>query len=86
MERQAEQHEALQVAQTLETAHDADIAEALNAIDHAAAARVLAALPFDLAVRAVNQPELDHRAHLFARRPPRPAARARAGRAQSQLL
>ena len=69
MERQAEQHEALQVAQTLETAHDADIAEALNAIDHAAAARVLAALPFDLAVRAVNQPELDHRAHLFEHLP-----------------
>ena len=63
MERQAEQHEAGQIARTLETAHDADVAEALNAIDHAAAARVLAALPFDLAVRAVNQPELDHRAH-----------------------
>jgi magnesium transporter len=69
MEREAEQHEARQVAQTLEAAHDADVAEALNAIDHAAAARVLAALPFDLAVRAVNQPELDHRAHLFEHLP-----------------
>ena len=69
MERQAEQHEAVQIARTLETAHDADVAEALNAIDHAAAARVLAALPFDLAVRAVNQPELDHRAHLFEHLP-----------------
>ena len=69
MEREAQQHEARQVAQTLETAHDADVAEALNAIDHAAAARVLAALPFDLAVRAVNQPELDHRAHLFEHLP-----------------
>ena len=69
MEREAQHHEARQVAQTLETAHDADVAEALNAIDHAAAARVLAALPFDLAVRAVNQPELDHRAHLFEHLP-----------------
>ncbi|HET8532099.1 MAG TPA: magnesium transporter [Methylomirabilota bacterium] len=63
------QQEARQVARALETAHDADVAEALNAIDHASAARVLAALPFDLAVRAVNQPELDHRAHLFEHLP-----------------
>ena len=70
MVREAEpQHEARQVARALETAHDADVAEALNAIDHAAAARVLAALPFDLAVRALNQPELDHRAHLFEHLP-----------------
>jgi len=70
MVREAEpQYEARQVARALETAHDADVAEALNAIDHAAAARVLAALPFDLAVRAVNQPELDHRAHLFEHLP-----------------
>jgi magnesium transporter len=67
--RQAEYREAAQVAHTLETVYDADVAEALNAIDHAAAARVLAALPFDLAVRALNQPELDHRAHLFEHLP-----------------
>jgi magnesium transporter len=66
---QTEHHEAVDVARTLQTAHDADVAEALNAIDHAAAARVLAALPFDLAVRAVNQPELDHRAHIFEHLP-----------------
>ena len=30
MERQAEQHEAGQIARTLETAHDADVAEALR--------------------------------------------------------
>lgn len=54
MERQAEQPEAGQIARTLETAHDADVAEALNAIDHSAASRVLAALPFDLAVRAAR--------------------------------
>jgi magnesium transporter len=70
-----ELHEAAHVAQTLETAHTADIADALNAIDHAAAARVLAALPFDLAVRALNQPELDHRAHLFEHLPSDKAAR-----------
>jgi len=58
-----------QLAQTLERVHDADVADALNAIEPHAAARVLAALPFDLAVRAVNQPELDHRAHLFEHLP-----------------
>ena len=69
MVRETEPQEARQVARALETAHDADVAEALNAIDHASAARILAALPFDLAVRAVNQPELDHRAHLFEHLP-----------------
>jgi len=57
--------DATNLARTLERVHDADIADALNAIDPPAAARVLAALPFDLAVRALNQPELDHRAKLF---------------------
>ena len=57
--------EASRVALALEVAHDADVAAALNAIDPPAAARVLAALPFDLAVRALNQPELDRRAQLF---------------------
>jgi magnesium transporter len=57
------------LAQTLERVHDADVADALNAIDPHAAARVLAALPFELAVRALNQPELDHRAHLFEHLP-----------------
>ena len=57
------------LARTLERVHDADIADALNAIDPPIAARVLAALPFDLAVRALNQPELDHRAKLFEHLP-----------------
>ncbi len=57
------------VAYALESAHDADIAEALDAIEPAAAARVLAALPFELAVRALNQPALDHRARLFEHLP-----------------
>jgi len=57
------------LARTLERVHDADIADALNAIDPPAAARVLAALPFDLAVRALNQPQLDRRANLFEHLP-----------------
>jgi magnesium transporter len=61
--------DAANLARKLERVHDADVADALNAIDPPAAARVLAALPFDLAVRALNQPELDHRAKLFEHLP-----------------
>jgi len=61
--------DAAHLAHALERVHDADVADALNAIDPPAAARVLAALPFDLAVRALNQPELDHRARLFEHLP-----------------
>jgi len=68
-DRQLETRDAVNFARTLERVHDADIADALNAIDPPAAARVLAALPFDLAVRALNQPELDHRAKLFEHLP-----------------
>src|SRR5947208_2848473 len=64
-----ESMDAVGLASTLERVHDADVAEALNAIDPPAAARVLAALPFELAVRALNQPELDHRARLFEHLP-----------------
>jgi magnesium transporter len=64
-ERRLENHDPAQVARTLENAHDADIAETLNAIDPGAAACVLAALPFELAVRTLDQPELDNRARLF---------------------
>ena len=68
-ERQLESPDPVHVARALESAHDADIAEALNAIDPGAAARVLAALPFEQAVRTLNQPELDHRARLFEHLP-----------------
>ena len=68
-DRRSESHDAANVALTLENAHEADIAEALNAIDPPAAARVLAALPFELAVRALNQPELAHRGRLFEHLP-----------------
>jgi len=64
-----EHSDATHVARALEPAHDADIAEALNAIDPAAAARVLAAFPFEQAVRALNQPALDQRARLFEHLP-----------------
>src|SRR5260370_99197 len=47
----------------------AAVAAARTALDRAAAARVAAGLPFGLAVRAVHQPELDHRARLFERLP-----------------
>src|SRR6266850_296024 len=69
-DREVETHDAASLARTLERVHDADIADALNAIDPPAAARVLAALPFDLAVRALNQP-----AHVFRRLPARVATR-----------
>src|SRR2546426_1012549 len=49
-----ENRDPVHVARTLGSAHDADIAEALNAIEPGAAARVLAALPFDQAVRTLN--------------------------------
>jgi Mg/Co/Ni transporter MgtE len=48
--------DAAHLAQTLERVHDADVADALNAIDPPAAARVLAALPLDLAVRTLQRP------------------------------
>src|SRR5712692_4847936 len=64
-ERRLENHDPAQVARTLENAHDADIAETLNAIDPGAAARVLAALPFELAVVTVYQTKIDNRARLF---------------------
>jgi magnesium transporter len=68
-DRESATPDTAHLAQTLERVHDADVADALNAIEPHAAARVLAALPFDLAVRALNQPELDHRAHLFEHLP-----------------
>lgn len=68
-EPRLESPDPVYVARTLEHAHDADIAEALNAVDPGAAARVLAALPFELAVRTLNQPELDHRGRLFEHLP-----------------
>jgi magnesium transporter len=43
----------------------ADAAEALNRLPLAAAARVVAALPFQLAVQLLDEPELERRADIF---------------------
>src|SRR5690349_1717748 len=43
----------------------ADMADALNALSPEAASRVLAALPFDLAVQVLDEPELEHRVELI---------------------
>jgi magnesium transporter len=43
----------------------ADVAEALNQLPVEAAARVVAALPFDLAVQLLDEPELDRRGDIF---------------------
>ena len=59
----------------------ADIAEALNALPVEAAARVVAALPFDLAVQLLDEPELERRGDIFEllqrRRPSRCSRRCR---------
>ncbi len=46
----------------LARAHPVDIAEALNLLDPRVAGRALSSLPFDLAVRVLEQPEFDRRA------------------------
>ena len=53
---------------TLGEMRAADVADAVNRLRRAApdaAARVLAALPFDLAVQVVDEPELEHKGELF---------------------
>ena len=52
-----------------------DIAEALRSLEPAAAAKVLSAVPFDLAVQIFDEPELvQHRAAIVASMTPRDAA------------
>lgn len=53
----------------LARAHPVDIAEALNLLESRVAGQALSALPFDLAVRVLEQPEFDRRAALFQDRP-----------------
>jgi magnesium transporter len=50
---------------TLMTAHAADVAEWLNALDPARAAELLSELPLEHAVRVIEQPEFEQRARLF---------------------
>jgi magnesium transporter len=52
-------------AKALMTAHAADVAEWLNALDPARAAELLAELPLDHAVHVIEQPEFERRARLF---------------------
>ena len=57
-----------ELATTLSEMRPADVAEALHKLrQHSpdAAVRVLAALPFDLAVQVLDEPELEHKAELF---------------------
>ncbi|HEU4643063.1 MAG TPA: magnesium transporter [Gemmatimonadaceae bacterium] len=56
-----------ELAETLSTMRSADVAEALNRLATDAAARVMAALPFDLAVQVFDEPELERRHELFHR-------------------
>jgi magnesium transporter len=49
----------------VENLRPADVAEALNQLPVAAAARVVAALPFELAVQLLDEPELDRRSDIF---------------------
>ena len=51
----------------------ADIAEALRELPPGGAAKVLAALPFDVAVQVFDEPELDHRYELIQRMETDPA-------------
>ncbi|MGH7498644.1 MAG: magnesium transporter [Gemmatimonadales bacterium] len=48
-----------------ENLRPADVAEALNKLPVEAAARVVSALPFDLAVQLLDEPELDRRGDIF---------------------
>jgi magnesium transporter len=50
-----------------ENLRPADVAEALNQLPVEAAARVVAALPFELAVQLLDEPELDRRGDIFER-------------------
>jgi magnesium transporter len=52
----------------------ADLAEALNSLPRDAAARVVATLPYDLAVQVLDQPEMECEDEILARMPPDTAA------------
>ena len=49
----------------VENLRPADVAEALNQLPVPRAARVVAALPFELAVQLLDEPELDRRGDIF---------------------
>jgi len=62
--------DAAELAATVSGLHAADVADALHRLRNDApdaAARVLAALPFDLAVQVLDEPEFEHKAELLTR-------------------
>jgi magnesium transporter len=56
-----------ELAETLAGMRAADIAEALRDLPPAGASKVMAALPFDLAVQVFDEPELEHRYDIVQR-------------------
>ena len=50
-----------EIVPALAAAHEADVAEALNQVDPALAAKVIPALPFDFGVRVLEHPEFELR-------------------------
>ncbi|MEP6693006.1 MAG: CBS domain-containing protein, partial [Gemmatimonadaceae bacterium] len=62
------------LAEMLSTMRAADVADAINRLDPPAAAKVLAALPFDLAGQVLDQPELEDKAKIFGALVPAAAA------------
>src|SRR5438034_6665751 len=64
-----------ELAEALAGMRAADVAEALRELGPDAGAKVMAALPFDLAVQVFDEPELDrHRAAIVRCMPPKAAA------------
>ena len=54
-----------EIVPALAAAHEADVAEALNQVDPALAAKVIPALPFDFGVRVLEHPEFEQRHEVF---------------------
>ena len=59
-----------ELAETLATMRSADIAEALHLLPASGASKVMAALPFDLAVQVFDEPELERRYEIVERMDP----------------
>ncbi|MDQ6885852.1 MAG: magnesium transporter [Gemmatimonadota bacterium] len=55
-----------ELAEMLSTMRPADIADALNQLEPDGAATVISVLPFDLAVRVLDEPQLDRRHLIFS--------------------
>ncbi len=55
-----------ELAEMLSTMRPADIADALNHLEPDGAATVISVLPFDLAVRVLDEPQLDRRHQIFS--------------------